>query len=469
MTDGLKKENITNNDIQFTTMKLKATLLFVFLLSITFGSAQNEECMTKLSLMNEAAKAKSYDTAYPYLMELRKNCPKYNLAIYTKGEIILKSKIGRAAAGEKKAFVEDLIKLYDERMTFFASKTPKGKYQAKGVQLMYDNNNLFNLSDEKLYNDFDAIYKTDTKNFSNAKSLYVYFKLMVVLYDAGKKPAADLFNKYDDVVERINSETESYEGKLNKLVAKEASSALTTKDKKYKKNYEQNIVAFEKVSGSVDKELGDRANCTTLVPLYSKDFEENKTNALWLKRAVSKMFYKECTDDPLYEKLVKAYDSAESSAETKYFVATILLKNKKETEAMSYFKQSFDLQDDKLKKAKLANKIGAILKKRGRKSEARNYFQDALRLNPSNKNPHLLIASMYASSANGCGTTNFNKRAVFWLAAKEAAKAGARGSKYVKSYKAKAPTKSEIFQEGNAGTSIKIGCWINRSVTVPSL
>jgi len=468
MIDGSRKENMTN-EIKKKIMKLKTTLLFVFLLCFTLGNAQNEECMTNLSLMSEAAKAKSYDTAYPYLMELRKTCPKFSLAIYASGEKILNHKIKTSADADKKAFVEDLIKLYDERAMYFASKTPKGKYMAKAAQLKYDNNKVFNLSDEDLYSGFDTAYKTDVKTYTSAKSLYVYFKLMVKLFDAGKKPAVELFNKYDDVVESINKATESYEVKLNKLVGKESSSALTTKDKKYKKNYEANIVAFEKISGSVDKELGERANCETLIPLYSKDFEGNKTNAVWLKRAVSRMFYKECTNDPLYEKLVKAYDAAESSAETKYFVATILLKNKKQTEAMSYFKQSFDLQDDNLKKAKLAYKIGAILKKKGRKSEARKYFENALRLNPSNKNPHLLIASMYASSANSCGTTNFNKRAVFWLAAKEAAKAGSKGSKYVASYKAKAPTRSEIFSEGNGGTTIKIGCWIGRSVMVPKL
>ena len=470
MIDGSKKENMTNNTIKNKIMKLKATLLFVFLLSFTLGNAQNEECMTKLSLMSEAAKAKSYDTAYPYLMELRKDCPKFNRAIYVYGEKILANKIKNSVGEEKKAFIADLIKLYEERGSYFASKTPKGNYMAKAAQLKYDNNDLLQLTNEDLYNEFDAAYKTDAATFDSPKSLYVYFKLMVKLFDEGKKPAVELFDKYDDVVERIDAVVEQNAVKANKLVVKvEAGNALTSKEKRKEKYYGQIANAFDKISGSVDKELGDRANCVTLIPLYTKDFEANKTNAVWLKRAVSRMFYKECTEDALYEKLVKAYDAAESSAETKYFVATILLKKGKQNEAMNYFKESFDLQDDKLKKAKLAYKIGAILKKKGRRSEARKYFENALRLNPSNKNPHLLIASMYASSANSCGDSNFNKRAVFWLAAKEAAKAGGKGAKYVASYNAKAPTRSEIFSAGNSGQSIKIGCWIGRTVTVPKL
>ncbi len=468
MIDGLKKESM-NNPKTNKTMKSKATLILALLLSITFGYAQ-EDCATKLSLMVESAKAKAYDAAYPQLQALRKDCAKYHYGIYKYGEKILNHKVDNSTGEEKKAFIADYAKLYTEAQTIFPSKFPKGQYLGKAAQLNYDNKDLLGLQDLDLYNQFDAAFNADTKTFKSAKGLYVYFKLMVGLFDAGQKPASELFNKYDDVVERIDAISDSYQAKLNKLVAKEeVGTALTSKDKRYKKNYEANIEAFEKVSGSVDTELGSRANCENLIPLYSKDFDANSTNAVWLKRAVSRMFYKECTEDPLYEKLVKAYDAAESSADTKYFVATILFNKGKVTEAMNYFKESFDLQTDPLKKAKLANKIASNLKKKGRYGEARQYFEKALRLNPSNKYPHVLIASMYASSANNCGDTNFNKRAVFWLAANEADRAGGKGSKYAASYRAKAPTKSEIFTAGNAGKKIAIGCWIGRSVTVPSL
>ena len=38
---------------------------------------------------------------------------------------------------------------------------------------------------------------------------------------------------------------------------------------------------------------------------------------------------------------------------------------------------------------------------------------------------YLLIGNLYASSANNCGTSQFEKRAIYWLAAKEAKKASA--------------------------------------------
>ena len=54
----------------------------------------------------------------------------------------------------------------------------------------------------------------DKETFTNPKSLYTYFSLMVDLYDAGKKPAEDLFNKYDDIVEKVEDEVKNYSEKL---------------------------------------------------------------------------------------------------------------------------------------------------------------------------------------------------------------------------------------------------------------
>jgi tetratricopeptide (TPR) repeat protein len=481
MINGSKNENMIKQNIN-TIMKTKITLL-VFLLTVSFvglhsaGAQANEDALNKLSIMTEYAKAKNYEAAYGPLQELRTSYPKFNRAIYKYGEKILKHKIKTAAGAAKVPFINDLLKLWEERALHFASKTPKGEYAAKACQLQYTNRTILGKTDAQLYACYDAAYTADKKTFTNPKSLLSYFNLMVNLYDAGKQPAKALFDKYDDVAEKIESEVEIASTKLNALVEKEdAGTPLTKKDNQYKKYYGQVLSAYDQVSNALDAKLGKRANCDNLIPLYTKDFDAHKTDAVWLKRAVNRMYYKECTTTPLYEKLVKAYDGAAPSADTKYFVATLLVKNGKSNEAQKYFKQAYDLETDNFKKAKIAAKIGRSLKKRGAYGPARNYFRKALKLNPSNGRPHLSIAAMYAKSANKCGDTNFNKRAVYWLAAQEAQKASRvdptlkkSAAQSATSYKAKAPTKSEIFTAGNAGQTIKIGCWIGASVTVPKV
>lgn len=215
--------------------------------------------------------------------------------------------------------------------------------------------------------------------------------------------------------------------------------------------------------------LGVITDCKYLIPLYHKEFDNYKEDAVWLKRAVNRMYQKKCTKAPLYEKLVKAYDAVAPSADTKYFVATILIKKEK-------LKETYDLETDNFKKSKRAYSIGLILKTLNNYSKARQYFKKSLQHNPSNGKPHIAIASMYAASAKNCGESNFNKRAVYWLAAKEARKAlkikpsiKEEVSKYVSRYMALAPPKQDIFKCACSGKIITIGCWINDKITVPKL
>ena len=460
-------------------MKAKTTLLFTLLfigLNIIYAQ-QDEECMTKLSIFHEYVKAKNYDAAYEPWMIVRNKCPKFNNAIYIDGEKILDHKIDKASGAEKVNYINDLLKLWEQRALHFASKTKKGEYAAKACQLMYDNRQVLNKTKEELYECFDNAYKLDKATFTNPKSLYTYFSLMVDLYDAKKKPAKDLFNKYDDVVEKVEDEVKNYSEKLNKLIEKEdAGTELTKKEGQYKKFYESYLKAYDQISGSIDQKLGDRANCENLIPLYKKDFEENKNNAVWLQRAAGKMSEKECTDDPLFFQLVNAYHELSPSANSAYYLGILKDKEGKSSEAIKFYEQAISLETDNFKKAKLYNRIALKLKARHNYGKARNYFRQALKLNPSNGRPYISIAAMYAASANNCGSTNFDKRAVYWLAADEARKAARvdptqkkNAAKSVANYLAKAPQKAEIFSSGRSGQVIKINCWIGASVTVPKI
>ncbi|MCB4808961.1 hypothetical protein LG651_11930 [Tamlana sp. 62-3] len=460
-------------------MKKQITLLLTILFfGLNFGFAQqNEECMTKLSIFHEYVKAKNFDAAYEPWMSVRNACPKFNNAIYVDGEKILDHKIDNSSGAEKVAFINDLLKLWEQRAEHFASKTPTGEYAAKAAQLMYDNRTDLGKTKEELYNVFDAAYQADKESFKNPKSLYTYFSLMVDLYDANKKTAADLFNKYDDVVEKVEEEVGNYSAQLNKLIAKDSTGATyTSKEKSYKRYYESYLKAYDQVSGSIDSKLGDRANCDNLIPLYEKDFEANKGNALWLQRAAGKMSEKDCTDDPLFFKLVNAYHELSPSANSAYYLGILKDKDGDANGAIAFYKQAIDLETDDFKKAKLNKRIGLKLKGKGRYGQARSFFRQALKLNPSDGSPYLSIAAMYAASANSCGENPFDKRAVYWLAANEAQRAAnvdptmkSRAAQSVANYKAKAPSKSEIFSSGRSGETIKIGCWIGSSVTVPKI
>lgn len=460
-------------------MKTKITLIIAALFMVTnFGFAQqDEECMLNLTLMNDYVKSKKFDEAYEPWMKVRNKCPKFNRAIYQYGEKILDHKIDNTSGAEQKAFVEDYFLLLEKAREYFPSKYELGEILEDIGVLKYENQKVLGLSDQDVYDAFHKAFTEDKENFTNTKGLYVYFTKTVDLFKAGKFELQKVFDKYDDVNEQLENLNEKYSKDLNILIEKEeAGQTLGKKDLKYKKFYQQKLEANEKVAGSLDTYLGQLANCENLIPLYRKDFPTYKNDAVWLKRSVSRMYNKECTDDPLYIELVKAYDATAPSADTKYFVATILYKEGKNSEGDSYIKQAYELETDAFKKSRLAKKIANGYKKRGSYSSARNYYREVLKLNPSDGTPHLQIAAMYAKSAKDCGDSNFNKRAVFWYAAQEALKAGrvdpslkGAANQAAASYNANAPTKAEIFTAGNAGETINIGCWIGGSVKVPSL
>lgn len=454
-------------------MKTRITILLAAIFvsfNISFAQ-QDEECMNNLSIFDSYVKTKKYDDAYEPWKIVRNKCPKFNRAIYVHGEKILMHKIENSTGTEQVAHINDLMLLYDQSRENFPSKYDEGEILVDKANLAYKYKTELAKSDEQLFNMFDNAYVKDVKNFTNAKGLYTYFSLMVDLFDAGKKPAQQMFDKYDDVMEVIENIIGDNTLKLNKLVEKEeAGGKLSSREGKLKNYYEANIKAFEEqVVPSMDKKLGDRANCEVLIPLYEKNYEENKNDGVWLQRAMNRMYAKGCKEDPLFLKLVQQKNSIEPSADTSYYLYLL-------TGEQKYFDQTLDLEPDPLKKAKLYKKLANELKAKGSYGRARQYYTESMKLNPSDGSPHLAIAAMYAKSANNCGDSNFNKRAVFWLAALEAEKAGrvdgrlkSAAAKSAASYRASAPSKSDIFTEGNAGQTIRIGCWIGRSVTVPNI
>jgi len=300
---------------------------------------------------------------------------------------------------------------------------------------------------------------------------------MVDLYDSSLKSAQELFSKYDDISEKIDFEVKNYTNKRNAFLGEDGEvKELSRKDTSRLKSYNSYLRAYDQIAGSIDTKLGSRANCENLIPLYQRDFEAFKNDGIWLQRAMNRMYAKGCNDDPLFVQIVEQKNALEPNADTAFYLGVLKEKVGKSTEALSFYNQAVELETSSFEKSKILYKIATNFKKKSRYGQARTYYMKALKANPSMGRAHLAIAAMYAKSANNCGTDNFSKRAVYWLASKEAAKAGTidptmkkNAKKSIANYEAKAPQKSEIFSSGRAGQVIAIGCWIQRSVTVPSL
>jgi len=458
-------------------MKTRLTflLLAIFASTMTINAQMSkEECTTTLSLFSEPAKIKNYEAARPYFNKIRTECPDGAIAFYQLGERMLKADLKKAAAGDKTAIANDLIAFLKQREQYFPAKTKKGQNAAKIAQILTDNKIG---TAKSQFDAFDAAWKKDKNTITDPKNIYTYFKLAVDAHKANQYALENVFDLYDEVKSKMNKESNSLASKLAPLLTKQDNGqTFTSKEKSSLKRYETNLRAFSIFSTNTDVYFGDLADCPNLIPFYGKDFETKKNDIAWVKEAAGRIAGKDCTDDPLFIKLVEQLHNLEPSAKSAKYLGILALKNGDTKGAINYFNQSADLETENSEKADVYRRIANLYKKQGSYGQARSFYNKVLDLEPSCGRCYLNIAAMYNSSANNCGDSNFNKRAVYWLAAKTAEKAARVNPSLKKNataaaanYRGKAPSKSEIFTEGKAGQTIKIGCWIGRNVSVPSV
>ena len=458
--------------------------IFFYILTLFFTinifSQSKEDCFSNLSIFAEYAKVKNYNAAYEPWLKLKADCPDLNAAIYVYGERILKDFIKNSELNERTKFENDLLDLYDEWLQYFpkskSGRQESGKILAIKAQAMID----FKLGDnEEIYKVYDLAFKTNPESFTSPKGLYNYFKIYFNLYkeDNSSITLESVFEKYEELTEKFEFEMGVYSSKLDNLLKKEeGSSLLTGRESRNKRVYEVNMVACSTYLNNLNAIIAKEATCENLIPLYRKNFDKFKNDPVWINRAASRMDSKDCSDDPLFVELVEALHQLNPSANSAYYLGLLNDKKGNSSEAIKYYTESIDLETDNLKKAKTLYKIALKFKKSGQYSKSRSYANKALNFQPSLGSAYLLISNLYAASANNCGNTQFEKRAIYWLAAKDARKAASVDASIRKtaiktavSYEGRAPSKTDIFTEGKSGEIISIKCWIGKNVTVPSL
>ena len=458
-------------------MKFK---LLAFLLTINVSFSQSvDDCISNLSIFAEYYKVKNYDSAYEPWMKVRQECPNMNAAIYSYGKRMLEHYIKTSEGEQKIAYQNDLIKLYDEWLVNFPVLRGRkiiGEIISNKAQAMLDNKFA---SKSEIYKVFDNAYSQDRSSFDDPKPLYNYFKTYYELYKEGLDGVtlSMVFNKYEDISERFEEVIDGYSKQLDVILKKEETGqALSSREKSNKRAFGINSNASVTYLKNLNAIIAKESTCENLIPLYRKNLEENKENPIWLNRAASRMDSKDCSDDPLFVELVELLHNLNPSANSAYYLGLLNDKKGNVNEALEFYNESIELETDNIKKARILYKIASKFKKSNQFSKSRTYARKALNYQPSMGSAYLLIANLYASSANNCGNSQFEKRAVYWLAAEQARKAASVDARVKRiaertavSYEGRAPSKTDIFTEANAGEVITFSCWIGQSVTVPNL
>ena len=155
-------------------------------------------------------------------------------------------------------------------------------------------------------------------------------------------------------------------------------------------------------------------------------------------------------------------------------MAIVEFRANNKTKAAAFFEQSANLNPRPHEKAAIYYTIASSLYNTSDRAKAKEFALKAINAQPDFGKAFLFLAQLYGSAGEECGATPFEKKAINWLAAETALKAGLVDPKYkagaekmAESYLKKVPTKAEIKNEKMGGRQITYKCWINESVKVP--
>ncbi|HNP31871.1 MAG TPA: hypothetical protein PKN96_01115 [Flavobacterium sp.] len=422
---------------------MKAIIFMIGILFVTNTNAQKFDCSSKITEYQTLFKAKKISESFDAWNEVRKNCPKENEGVYTDGIKILQYKVDNAAsAEEKEKLVREILKVYDQYNKNFPLSTADFEVN-KAMALV---NNKID-SKEEIFNLLDSGFSKAAKNVTDANTIYTYFSMYCERFTAGDKKITS-----NSVLEKFT---------LLSTMLNELETSNSAKANEYK-------TALRGVNALVK----DLATCENLSDFYTKNFDSNKDNTDWLTSALLSLSEK-CSTKPVFNTLAERLYAIKATAQSANFMGLASLKQRKFPDAIKFYTESAELQNNPTEKAKIYYTLATGLLA-GDSAKSKELLNKALVLDPKMGKAYLFLAQLYANSAKDCGKTDFEKKAIYYLAVETANKAGIAeprlkltSLKTADDFSKLSLTKDDIARAKMEGKSMTIGCWINETITFP--
>ena len=422
---------------------MKAIFSLINLLLITTSYAQKIDCSSKIAAYTEYYKSKSIDDAFDTWNEVKKKCPKFSEQVYTDGLSILQYKIDNASAEQKEKLVRDVLALYDQYHLNFPEKT--SDYEVNKAMALQDNKIEVK---EEIFNLLDSGFSKASGSITNANAIYTYFSLCFEKYKAGdQKYTSDLvLDKYT----------------LTNFMLTKLQNSNPDKADTYK-TAQHGINALAK----------EIVNCDNLASYYEKNYNQYIDNTEWITTALTNLSAK-CSSKPIFVTIAEKLYAVKSTSQSSYFMALANLRQRKFTEAIQFYNQAAELETNPQEKAKIYYTLATgLLANNTAKSKETLY--KALQADPKLGRAYLFLAQLYSNASEECGKTDFEKKAIYYLAVQTAKKAGdtdpklkSAADKMAEDFAPKTLTQIEINKEKLNGKSYTIACWINETITFPS-
>ena len=483
-------------------MKIKTLFSALLSMGVTAAVAQTPEMLeimcangenagTNNSLYNDyfpkGGQAKPLEAYEPW-KALYDAVPNFNLNLYLNGEKILVAKVQEAVknkdAEAQQKFAKELEKLCDDRIANnFATKTvPAEAIKLKKVDYYkkYDTE----ATDESVYKMYDEVLK-DFRGGAQPYYIGQWCITSLKLAKGGKQSSTQYIEDYMKSTEYLDEALDRYvlryTDDTTKVVAARVAGQDTTKLFKAAtvtkglmndaRSYKMNLTSGFASSGYAD--------VNTLVEIFAPQVEDKKSDLAFLNN-VSKLLGKtaEGRETDLYTHVADYSYQIQPSMEAAKGLAKAALKAKDYDRAMQYYDEALERAIQPDDKTEILMYEAAIYQQNGNKAKAREALRKSLSIDPDQDTPHVMIANMYAQSANSCGEDKAALKQLVYVAAyNEMQQAVAHASSDEKkaayqrtmaTYKGAFPAKGDLFMQAGKtpGQSHTIGGWMGVTVTI---
>lgn len=449
--------------------------------------ADSATCVTNLSIYGEAYKqweaAKFAPESVSMEMisawrEVLLNCPRSSQLIYTRGEKIMDYLI-RTNPAQKDAYIDTICMMMDNRAKYFPTDPKTGASQVanimgrKGLLIYTYNKNRY----EEAYNVLKDAVALDPSQLQGAY-LDTYFKSTIDMVNNNKAEKMTVIDVYQELSEVIDANIKVLaEGVVELETAKadaEAAGdaeAVAGFDKQIEKN-EKSINNNKGTKSNLDNLFQPYASCDDLIKVFSAKMAETPDDVNLLKRITTILDKKDCTESKLFLDAAVRLNELEPSPESSYSLGIKFFKDKKYSDAATFFDQATKT-DNNDRKYRAYRNLAMCYQNLGNFSRARDIARRAAQVDPTAGEPYLIIAQLYASSASQFND-EIEKGAVYWVAVDKCQKAKSidssiadRANRMISSYTAGFPKAETIFfNDYSEGQSFNVGGWIGESTTI---
>ena len=406
------------------------------------------------------------------------NCPRASQYVYTNGEKIMEYFI-RTNPKEKDAYIDTLNMLMDARAKYFSVDPKTGASQVasimgrKGLLIYTYNKNRY----EEAYNVLKNAVELDASQLQGAY-IDAYFKATIDMVNNDKAEKMTIINVYQELSEVVDNNIMVLAESVNQLeeakVDAETSGdaeAVAGFDKQIEKN-EKSININKGVKSNLDNLFQPYASCEDLIKVFSAKMAETPDDVTLLKRITTILDKKDCADSKLFLDAAVRLNELEPSPEASYSLGIKFFKDRKWSDAATFFEQATKT-DNNDRKYRAYRNLGMCYENMGSNGRARDIYRRAAQVDPTNGEPYLLIAMLYAGSAKQY-SGDIERGAVYWAAADKCQKAKSidpscadKANSLIRAYTAAFPSMETIFfNDYNEGQSYNVGGWIGETTTI---